>query len=150
MKIAIGCDHGAYILKDKVANYLKEKGVEVIDYGTNGPESVHYPVFAKKVSKAVQSGECNFGVLLCTTGIGMSMAANKFRGIRAALCATEYQAEMTRMHNNANILVLGAGVTGEGLALRIVDSFLSAEFLGGRHATRVDMITEIENEEYNK
>ncbi|MBQ0102327.1 MAG: ribose 5-phosphate isomerase B [Firmicutes bacterium] len=148
MKIAIGCDHGAYILKDKVKAHLAEKGIEVIDCGTNGPESVHYPVYAKSVCKAVQAKEADLGILLCTTGIGMSMAANKFRGIRAALCSTEYQADMTRSHNDANVLVLGAGVTGEGLSLRIVDAFLSSSFLGGRHAVRVGMIEEIENEEY--
>lgn len=150
MKISIGCDHGAYILKDKVKAHLTEKGIEVIDFGTNGPESVHYPVYAKGVCRAVQNKDADLGILLCTTGIGMSMAANKFNGIRAALCGSEYQAKMTRMHNDANVLVLGAGVVGEGLALNIVDAFLSGEFLGGRHQTRVDMITEIENEERNK
>ena len=150
IKIAIGCDHGAYALKDVIAAHLRENGIEVNDCGTFGPESVNYPVYAKAVCRAVQSGEADYGILLCTTGIGMSMAANKFRGIRAALCTNLYQAGLTRAHNNANVLVLGAGVTGEGLALAITDKFLNTEFQGGRHAVRVNMISEIEKEEYEE
>ena len=150
MKIAIGCDHGAYLLKNEIKEYLESKGIEVTDFGTNGPESVNYPVFAKGVCKAVQNKEADFGVLLCTTGIGMSMAANKFRGIRAALCSNEYQSGLTRAHNNANVLVLGAGYVGAGLAKAIVDRFLETEFMGGRHAVRVGMIAEIEEEEAQK
>jgi len=147
LRIAVGCDHGAYVLKDKIVSHLENLGIEVADHGTFGPESVNYPVYAKAVCRAVQSGEADYGILLCTTGIGMSIAANKFRGIRAALCTNEYQAGLTRAHNNANVLVLGAGVTGEGISVAIVDRFLNTDFQGGRHAVRVNMIAGIEEEE---
>ena len=145
--IAIGCDHGAYELKDKTVKHLKELGFNVIDHGTNGPESVHYPVYADKVCKSIQNSEAELGILLCSTGIGMSMAANKHRGIRAALCADTYSARLTRMHNDANVLCIGALVTGSALALDIVDQFVSAEFEGGRHKVRVDMFMALENTE---
>ena len=147
MKIAIACDHGAYDLKETFKKHLEESGVECIDFGTNSTESVHYPVYAKAVCKAVQKKEADFGVLLCSTGIGMSIAANKHKGIRAALCGDLYSAKFTRLHNNSNVLCVGALVTGAGLAKEILDVFISTEFMGGRHQTRVDMITEIENEE---
>lgn len=147
MKIAIGCDHGAYDLKETVKEYLLLQGVEVDDKGAYSKESVHYPLFAKAVCKEVQAKTVDFGILLCSTGIGISIAANKHRGIRAALCGDVYSAKFTRLHNDANVLCLGALVTGAGVAKMIVDTFLSTEFEGGRHQTRVDMITAIEEEQ---
>ena len=148
MKIAIGCDHGAYELKEILRDHLKEQGIEVVDKGTYSKDSVHYPLFAKEVCKEVQAKTVDFGILLCSTGIGISIAANKHRGIRAALCSDVYSAKFTRLHNNANVLCIGALVTGTGLAKMIADTFLSTEFEGGRHQNRIDMITEIENEQY--
>ena len=145
--IAIGCDHGAYILKDQIIKHLSELNIEYIDFGTNGPESVHYPIYADKVCKAIQSGEAALGILLCSTGVGMSIAANKHNGIRAALCGDTRSARFTRMHNDANVLCLGAHIVGCGLAMDIVDSFLGSEFEGGRHQIRVDMLAELEKTE---
>ena len=150
MKIAIAADHGAYDLKEELKKYLSGKGEEVIDYGTDSTASVHYPVYAGKVCRSVQSGEAEKGILLCSTGIGMSIAANKYRGIRAALCHETYSAKYTRLHNDANVLCIGALVTGRGLAKEITDVFLETEFEGGRHKVRVDMITEAENEEMKR
>ena len=147
MKIAIGCDHGAYELKEIFKKHFDGKGIEYEDCGTYSLDSVNYPIYAKAVCKAVQNKKADFGILLCSTGIGMSIAANKFKGIRAALCGDTYSAKFTRLHNNSNVLCIGALVTGVGLAKEIADIFLSTEFEGGRHATRVDMITEIENEQ---
>ncbi len=146
--IALGCDHGAYLLKEKVKEHLTARGIPFVDYGTDGTASVHYPIYAHAVCEAIQKGESDFGVLLCSTGIGMSMAANKHRGIRAALCADTYSARFTRMHNNANVLCLGALTTGAGLALDILDAFLANEFEGGRHQTRVDMVMAFEKTEF--
>ncbi len=145
--IAVGCDHGAYELKDKVVKHLSDLGYAVIDKGTNGPESVHYPIYAHEVCLALQNNEADLGILLCSTGIGMSMAANKHHGIRAALCADTYSARLTRMHNDANVLCIGALVVGSALALDIVDSFVNASFESGRHQTRVDMFMELEKTE---
>ncbi len=150
VKIAIGCDHGAYQLKDKVKAHLDSLGISYIDFGTSGPESVHYPIYARAVCESIQKGESDLGILLCSSGIGMSMAANKHRGIRAALCADTYSARFTRMHNDANVICMGALTTGAGLAIDILDSFLSSEFEGGRHQVRVDMITDIEKSEASK
>ncbi len=147
MKIAIGCDHGAYDLKEALKKYLADKGIEVNDKGTYSKDSVHYPMYASAVCKELQSGNAELGILLCSTGIGISIAANKHRGIRAALCSDVYSAKFTRLHNNANVLCMGALVTGEGLAKMIVDTFLATEFEGGRHQTRIDLITDIENSE---
>ncbi len=147
MKIAIGCDHGAYDLKEEMLTFLTSKGHEVEDFGTYSKDSVHYPVYAKAVCEAVQSGKADKGFLLCSTGIGMSIAANKFKGIRAALCSDSYGAKFTRLHNDSNVLCIGALVTGAGLAKDIADIFFSTEFEGGRHANRVNMITDIENEQ---
>lgn len=144
LPVAIGCDHGAYELKEQLRLHLEKRGIEYIDFGTYGLESVNYPDFADLVCKAIQRGECDRGILLCSTGIGMSIAANKHKGIRAALCSDTYSARFTRMHNNSNVLCLGALVVGRGLALDIVDAFLSTDFEGGRHATRVNMIMELE------
>ncbi len=147
-KIFIGADSAGYSLKCEVIPYLRERGYEVVDLGTDSAESCHYPLFASLVCREVQADlDGSFGILICGTGIGMSMCANKHRGIRAALCSDTYSARMTRAHNDANLLCLGARVIGPCLALDIVDAFLGAEFEGGRHKTRVDMITDIENGE---
>lgn len=145
MKISIAADHGGYELKEKIKKHLEEKGVEYTDHGTNSTESVNYPDYAHPVCLDIQSGEAELGILVCGTGIGMSMAANKHKGIRAACCSDTYSARLTRMHNDANILCLGGRVLGDGLALDIVDQFLEAEFLGGRHAARIKMFMDLEN-----
>ena len=146
MKIAIGCDHGGYALKLAVKKHLEEKGYEVVDYGCHSTESVDYPVYGEKVGRAVAGGECELGVLICGKGIGISLAANRVKGVRAAVCSEPYSAEMTRRHNNANIIAFGARVVGEGTAMTIVDAFLGAQFEGGRHARRVDMLEAIRPE----
>ena len=138
--IALGCDHGGYALMQSVKKHLDELGLEYKDFGTYSTDSCDYPVYAKAAANAVASGECERGILICGTGIGISIAANKVKGIRAALCSDCFSAEMTRRHNNANMLAMGARVLGEGLALQIVDIFLNTPFDGGRHARRVDMI----------
>lgn len=145
-KIYIGADSAGYNLKEEVKTYLEGKGYEVVDCGCDSTASCHYPEFAARVCEKVQSElDSSFGILICGTGIGMSMCANKHRGIRAALCSDTYSARMTRCHNDANLLCMGARVIGSCLALDIVDAFLSAEFEGGRHAIRVKMIEDIEN-----
>ena len=143
--IAIGCDHGGFELKNHILKYLTDKGVEVRDFGTYDEKSVDYPDCAAPVCKAIQNGEAEFGILICGTGIGISIAANKYRGIRAALCSDVYSAKMTRQHNDAQILCMGGRVTGRELAFMIVDTFLSQEFEGGRHQTRINKIHDIEN-----
>ena len=142
--LAIGSDHGGYELKKEILAYLDKEGIAYRDFGCDSTESVNYPVYAKKVCEAIQSGECYRGILVCGTGIGMSMAANKHKGIRAACCENTFSARFTRMHNDANVLCLGGRVVGAGLALDMVKLFLETEFEGGRHAQRVAMITEIE------
>ena len=142
--IAIGADHAGYRLKTEILNYLKQKGYQVKDFGTYTETSVDYPDYALIVGNAVSKGECEKGILICGTGLGMSIAANKIPGIRAALCNDCYTARMSREHNNANILVLGERVIGTGLALEIVDIWLKSEFVGGRHALRVEKISKIE------
>ena len=142
--IAIGCDHGGFELKNHVIKYLQDKGYEVKDYGTYSEESVDYPYCAKPVCEAVISGEAENGILFCGTGIGISMAANKYKGIRAALCSDVYSAKMTKQHNNANIICMGGRVIGRELAFMIVDAWLETEFEGGRHANRIAKIHEIE------
>ena len=144
MKIAIGCDHGAFALKNKVIEHLEKQGHEVRDFGTYSTESCDYPDFAAAAARAVAGGECRRGIVLCTTGIGVSMAANKVGGVRCALCTDCLQAEMTRRHNDANVLALGAGITGPNLAKRMVEIFLSTEFEGGRHARRVALVDGIQ------
>lgn len=138
-KIAIACDHGGYELKLEIIKKLTEMGVEYVDFGTNSTESVDYPVYAEKVCEAITSGETELGILVCGTGIGMSMAANKHRGIRAAVCADTFSARMTRMHNDANVLCLGGRVLGAGLACDMVELFVTSEYLGGRHDKRIAM-----------
>ena len=141
--IALGCDHGGYELMQEVKKHLEERGLEYKDFGCNGPESVDYPVYGKKVAQAIVDGECEKGILICGTGIGISIAANKVKGIRAAVCGDCFSAEATRLHNDANIVALGARVTGPGLAVRIVDTFLHTDFSGvDRHIRRVEMIEE--------
>ena len=144
-RIFIGADSAGYALKQELIAELLESGYEVTDCGTDSDASCHYPIFASKVSEAVQADlNGSFGILVCGTGIGMSMVANKYDGIRAAVCGDTFSARMTRMHNDANVLCIGARVTGCGLAKDILNAFLNAEFDGGRHAIRVDMITDIE------
>ena len=143
--IALGCDHGGFALKQTVKKYLEEKGLEYKDYGTYIEESCDYPSYGEAVAKAIVNGECDRGIIICGTGIGISIAANKVKGIRAALCHNEFTAQMCREHNNAQILSMGARVLEEDMALRIVDTFLNTEFAGGRHETRVNKLMEIEN-----
>ena len=145
MKLSLGCDHGAYTLKEHLKTYLTKLGHEVVDCGTYSTDSCHYPVFAKAAAEKVASGECERGIVLCTTGIGISIAANKVHGVRCALCRDLLSAQLTRQHNNANMLALAGGFTGPFEAEKIVDTFLTTEFEGGRHATRVDMMMDIEN-----
>ena len=144
MKIAIGNDHTAVEMKNHIVEYLEAKGYELVNFGTDTEDRVDYPVYGKKVADAVASGECELGILICGTGIGISLAANKVKGIRAAVCSEAYSAELTRRHNNSNIIAFGARVVGPATAETIVDAFLEAEYEGGRHAARVDMITAIE------
>lgn len=141
-KIAIGSDHGGFEYKAKIIDYLKEHNFEYEDMGTYTTESCDYPIIAKKVAQKVVSGEADKGILICGTGIGMSIAANKVKGIRAALCSDTFSARATRAHNNSNILCLGQRAIGECLALDIVDVWLTTEFEGGRHERRVNMIEE--------
>lgn len=139
--IAIGCDHGGYELKERIIRYLEEKKVEYKDMGCNDRASVDYPVYGHAVARAVADGSCERGIVICTTGIGISISANKVRGIRCALCGDTLSARMTRLHNDANVLALGAGIVGENLALDIVDTFLNTAFSGEeRHQRRVDLI----------
>ncbi len=142
--IAIASDHGGYMLKEHIKAYLAAKGITCEDFGTNSTDSCDYPDFAKPAAEAVASGQCEKGIVICTTGIGISISANKVKGIRCALCADTLSAEMTRRHNDANMLAMGAGIVGPLLAERIVDTFLSTEFEGGRHARRVAKMMEIE------
>ncbi len=142
IKIAIGSDHGGFDYKASIIKALQVKGYDVVDMGTYSPESCDYPIIAKKVARAVAKGDFEKGILVCGTGIGMSMAANKVKGIRAAVCGDTFSARATRAHNNANILCLGQRVVGEGLALDIVDIWLTTKFEGGRHERRVNMIEE--------
>ena len=145
--LAIGSDHGGYALKQIIMKHLEEKGIEYKDFGAFSEESCDYPDYGEAVGRAVASGECERGIVICGTGIGISLAANKVRGVRCALCGDCYSAEMARAHNNANMLALGARVLGEGLALKIVDTFLETGFLGGRHARRVAKIMAIEGKD---
>lgn len=144
LRIAIGSDHGGYELKEIVMEHLKKKGIEYKDFGCYSCSSVDYPDIALPVAEAITSGEFDRGILICGTGIGISIAANKVPGIRAALCSDTFSARMTRMHNDANILAMGGRVVGPGLALDIVDEFLKGEFEGERHIKRVEKITKIE------
>ncbi|GAB6097155.1 ribose 5-phosphate isomerase B [Desulfatiferula olefinivorans] len=137
--VIIGCDHAAYLLKNKVVAYLEGRGLEVTDVGTHGPESVNYTDFGKAVASAVSAGKNERGILICGTGLGMSMVANRYPNVRAALCSESFSARMSRQHNDANILVMGARVIGEALALDLVQTWLETPFDGGRHLERIRM-----------
>ena len=143
--IVLGADHGGYELKNIRKAHLEANGFETIDVGTNSGESCDYPIFASRLCQKLQKKEADLGILVCGTGIGMSMAANKHKGIRAACCSDTFSARLTRLHNNANVLCLGARVLGAGLALDLVDNFVNAEFEGDRHVKRLSLIENIEN-----
>ena len=143
--IALGADHGGFLLKEAIKKHLDERNIKYIDCGTDSEESVDYAPIAKKTCDRVVSGECEKAILCCGTGIGISMAANKVKGIRAACCSDYFSAKYTRLHNDANALCMGGRVVGAGLAIELVDVFLDTEFEGGRHQRRIDQITEIEN-----
>ena len=145
MKVSLGADHGAFELKEAIKVHLEEQGIEFVDYGCFSKESVDYPKYAYLAANAVAKGECDFGIICCTTGLGVSMAANKVKGVRAAVCTNEILAQITRRHNNANVICMGQNVVSRELAFRMIDIFLSTEFEGGRHQRRVDLLTDIEN-----
>ena len=144
MKIAIGNDHAAVALKNEIMEYVQSLGHEVVNFGTDTNESCHYPEYGEKVANAVAAGEFDCGILICGTGVGISIAANKVNGIRAAVCSEPTTARLVKEHNNANIIAFGERIVGVELAKDIVKAYLSAEFLGGRHGIRVDMISHIE------
>ncbi len=147
MKISLGCDHGGYALKEHIKAYLESKGHEVVDCGTYSTDSCDYPIFGEAAARKVQSGECERGIVICTTGIGISIAANKVRGIRCALLSDVMSARLTREHNDTNMMAIGAGVTGEMLALEIVDTLLNTDFSHAeRHQRRIDKVMALENE----
>ena len=150
MKIAVGSDHIAVDLKNMIVDYLKSKKIEVIDVGTYNKERTHYPIYASKACDYVLNGEAKYAILICGTGVGMSMAANKIAGIRACCCSDTYSAKMTKVHNNANVLCFGSLVVGFGLAKELIDAFLENEYEGGRHEVRMDMLKEIEKGNYKK
>lgn len=145
MKIGIGSDHGGFALKEELKAFMEEKGLDIVDFGTNNTESVDYPDYGEAVAKAVANNEVDRGVVICGTGIGISLAANKVKGIRCALCGDVYSAKMSRAHNNANMIALGGRVVGVDLAKEILDAYLNSEFQAGRHERRVDKISEIED-----
>ena len=145
-KIVVGCDHGGLELKNEIIKHLKGRGIEVCDVGTYTSASCNYPDYARTLCSKIQNGEFELGILVCGTGIGMSMAANKHNGIRAACCSDTFSARMTRMHNNANVLCLGGRVVGAGLACDMVDLFVDTEYEGGRHDLRVAMMVDIEKD----
>jgi len=147
-RIAVGSDHAGYRLKEFVKKLLEQKGFEVIDVGTYSEERCHYPIYAKKVAELVSKGEVPRGILICGSGIGMSIVANKFKGVRAALCHNIYSAKFSRLHNDSNILCLGGRVTGEDLTREIVEVWLNTPFEGGRHSERLQIIGEIEKENF--
>ena len=147
MKIAIGNDHTAVELKNHIKKFLENRGYDVTDFGTSSGERTDYPIYGYKVARSVANKEFDFGILICGTGIGISLAANKVKGIRAAVCSEPYSARLTRAHNNANIIAFGARVVGPSMAEMIVEEFLTTEYEGGRHQKRIDMISDIENGE---
>ena len=150
MKIGIGNDHAAIDLKNEIVNHLIEKGYEVVNYGINGGEKIDYPLMGEEVGNAVVNKEVDLGILICGTGVGISLAANKVNGVRACVCSEPYSASLSRRHNNTNIIAFGARVVGDELAKMIVDSWLEAEFEGGRHQRRIDIFKEIEEKQKNK
>ena len=141
-KIAVGCDHVGLELKADVIDHLKSRGINALDFGTHSDERTDYPLFAKAVAQAVAGGECDGGILICGTGVGISIAANKVKGIRAVVCSEPYSALLSREHNDTNVLAFGSRVVGKNLALMIVDAWLSGEYEGGRHQKRIDMLEE--------
>ena len=143
--LAIACDHGGYELKGEIIEHLKARGIAYKDFGCYSSASVNYPDYAKVLCSSIQSGECYRGILVCGTGIGMSMAANKCKGIRAAVCSDTFSARFTRLHNDANVLCMGGRVVGAGLACDMVDLFITTDFEGGRHQARIDKIMALEN-----
>ena len=145
MKLSIASDHGGYALKEEIKAWLTEQGHEVVDFGCHSTESCDYSDFGEPAARAVANGECEKGIVICTTGIGISITANKVKGVRCALCGNTWTAELTRRHNDTNVLAIGAGGTGPLLAREIVSTFLSTQFEGGRHQRRVDKIMAIEN-----
>jgi ribose 5-phosphate isomerase B len=145
MKIGIGNDHTALILKEEIVKHLKSRGFETVDYGTYNNDSCDYPVYGEKVANAVIAKEVELGILICGTGVGISLAANKVKGIRACVCSEAYTSKLSRQHNDSNVLCIGARVVGDEVAKMIVDAWLDAEYEGGRHQRRVDIITDIEN-----
>ena len=144
--LALACDHGGLALKKEIAKYLSEKGIEYKDFGTHTEDSCDYPLFGAMAARAGASGECEKGIIFCGTGIGISIAANKVKGIRCVVCSEPFSAKLSRMHNNSNMLALGGRVVGTELAKMIVDEWLSAEFEGERHQRRIDLISKIEEE----
>ncbi len=144
-KVAVGSDHAGFEYKNRLAAYLRERGYEVTDVGCDSEESCHYPIFAHRLCRLIQDGKCDAGILICGTGIGMSIAANKHKGIRAAACSEAFSARLTREHNDANVLCLGARVIDYPTAQSLSELFLTTEFVGGKHATRVAMLADIEN-----
>ena len=146
IKVAVGCDHGGFILKESVVSTLERLGAEVVDLGCYDESSVDYPVYGEKVARSVASGECALGVIMCGTGIGISIAANKVRGVRAAVATNTYMAKLTKNHNNANIIALGGRVISPDEAAAIVEAWYTAEYEGGRHQRRLDMISAIEGD----
>lgn len=144
MRIAVGNDHTAVQMKKEIVEHLRSKGHEVINFGTDSTDRTDYPIYGEKVGRAVASGECDCGIVICGTGVGISLAANKVRGVRAVVCSEPYTARLSKQHNNTNVLAFGARVVGIELAKMIVDEWLEAEFEGGRHQKRIDMIAEIE------
>ena len=149
MKIAIGNDHTALEMKNEMKKFLEEKGYEVIDYGTNSTESCDYPVYGEKVGRAVASGEADLGITICGTGVGISLAANKVKGIRCCVCSEPYTAKLSRMHNDSNVLAFGARVIGVEMAKMITEEWLNAKYEGGRHQRRVDQVMDIERRNQN-
>lgn len=145
MKIAMGNDHTAVELKQEIKSYLENQGYEVLDFGTNEAESIDYPVFGERIGRAVVNGEADLGIAICGTGVGISLAANKVKGVRACVCSEPFTARLSRMHNDTNVLAFGARVVGNELAKMIVDEWLNASFEGGRHQRRVEMVMAIEN-----
>ena len=143
--IALGADHGGYELKEAIKQHLEERGIAYCDFGTNSTASCDYPDYAGPAAKAVAAGECEKGIVICTTGIGVSIVANKVKGIRCGLCSDPLSASLTRRHNNTNMLAMGAGIIGQNLALEIVDVWLTTEFEGGRHQRRIDKVMELED-----
>lgn len=144
MKIGLGADHGGYELKEEIKRFLEERGISVVDYGTHDTSSVDYPDYGQAVAKGILAGEADAGILCCGSGIGISISANRFHGIRAALCTDPYMAELSRRHNNSNVLALGGRLTGQDMALEIVRVWLETEFDGGRHQRRIDKLDQFE------